>query len=383
MSEAQPLTPDPVEISAGTVLGYQLDARPLGRSEHRGLGLRAAIEHELLEALRCPPCAVAFSGGRDSSAILCLAAALARREGLEPPVAVTMAFPGMAEADEERWQRLVLEAAAVADWERVELDGAEMDFIGPVAERVIRRLGVVYPANAHLMRRLIETMSGGTFVMGLGGDELFGYDAHPILRTIRYRRRPTRALARSLPTFVPARFRWRALLDDVLTWTPWLTERGREAVEARVRGTDLPLRWDAAIRKWVTHRYVVAGQHAYTNLGTDLGVTVASPFESRLVMAAAAAERGWAGFESRTAAMAQYFGDVLPAEVASRRSKATFNAAVRSEPSRAFSADWSGDRVDHTLVDVERLRADWLSDGPPMSSGLLIQQAALGLRAPR
>ena len=43
---------------------------------------RRALEHVVREALLRPPCGVAFSGGRDSSAVLAVAAHVARRDGL-------------------------------------------------------------------------------------------------------------------------------------------------------------------------------------------------------------------------------------------------------------------------------------------------------------
>ena len=54
---------------------------------------RAAFEAAILPGLRRSPCLVSFSGGRDSSAVLATATAVARREGLPLPVPITHRFP--------------------------------------------------------------------------------------------------------------------------------------------------------------------------------------------------------------------------------------------------------------------------------------------------
>ena len=54
----------------------------------------------MLRALRRPPCLVSFSGGLDSSALLAVATAVARREGLDDPVPATLVVPGSPESDE-------------------------------------------------------------------------------------------------------------------------------------------------------------------------------------------------------------------------------------------------------------------------------------------
>ncbi|MFL5910985.1 MAG: asparagine synthase-related protein, partial [Gaiellaceae bacterium] len=90
-----------------------------------------ALERALLPALARPPCGVAFSGGRDSSALLAAAVRAARRAGLEEPVAVTLRFPGRARAEESRWQELVARAVGLERWEILEI-GDELDFVGPL-----------------------------------------------------------------------------------------------------------------------------------------------------------------------------------------------------------------------------------------------------------
>ncbi|HEY2429742.1 MAG TPA: hypothetical protein VGI06_12480, partial [Acidimicrobiales bacterium] len=82
--------PSPSEVAWGWVPGWTApDADPgaPARSDPR-----AALEAAILDGLRRPPCIVAFSGGRDSSAVLAVAVDAARRHGLAPPVPLTHVF---------------------------------------------------------------------------------------------------------------------------------------------------------------------------------------------------------------------------------------------------------------------------------------------------
>jgi tRNA(Ile)-lysidine synthase TilS/MesJ len=58
---------------------------PVDSGSHPASALRAIAR----SVLATPPCVVAFSGGRDSSALLALLVDEARRAGLPEPVAVT------------------------------------------------------------------------------------------------------------------------------------------------------------------------------------------------------------------------------------------------------------------------------------------------------
>ena len=72
--------PAGVEVLANLLFGPDEDPAPL--PEPGGLGVRGALEAAVLPALQRPPCLVSFSGGRDSSAVLAVAADVARRHGL-------------------------------------------------------------------------------------------------------------------------------------------------------------------------------------------------------------------------------------------------------------------------------------------------------------
>ena len=92
---------------------------------------REALASLLRPALANPPCVIAFSGGRDSSALLAVAVDLARREGWPLPIPVTLCFSGAA-TEETGWQEMVLRHLRLDDWVRMQI-GEELDLLGPLA----------------------------------------------------------------------------------------------------------------------------------------------------------------------------------------------------------------------------------------------------------
>ena len=92
---------------------------------------------------------IGFSGGRDSSALLAVATALAQREAWPKPVPVTLRYHS--ERTVERpWQEMMIAHLGVDDWVRLKLTD-ELDFVGPVAAEGLHRHGVLFPANAHMI----------------------------------------------------------------------------------------------------------------------------------------------------------------------------------------------------------------------------------------
>ena len=75
--------------------------------------------------------------------------------------------------------------------------------------------------------------------------------------------------------------------------------------------------------------------------------------------------------------MTQLFGDLVPAAVRGRATKAVFNSPVWGPGTRAFARSWDGGGVDPTLVDVDRLRDEWQAPDPDFRSLLLLHTAWL------
>ena len=84
---------------------------------------REALERAILPALLRPPCLVSFSGGRDSAAVLAVATALARREGLPAPIPATNVFPAADDSDETAWQELIVRHLGLSEWVRTRATG--------------------------------------------------------------------------------------------------------------------------------------------------------------------------------------------------------------------------------------------------------------------
>ena len=137
-----------------------------------------------------PPCVIAFSGGRDSSALLAVAVDLARREQWPLPIPVTLRFSSAA-TEETAWQEVVLRHLGLDDWIRLQI-GEELDLLGPLATRGLRRHGLLYPANAHVVVPMAEHAVGGHLLTGVGGDDVFGnWPWHDLASVIAGRARPS------------------------------------------------------------------------------------------------------------------------------------------------------------------------------------------------
>ena len=115
---------------------------------------------------------MSFSGGRDSSAVLATATAVARREGLPLPVPITHRFPSATGTQETEWQEQVIDHLGLEDWVRIDAAG-DLDCVGPVATKVLRRHGLLWPCNAYFHEPIFEAAAGGAVITGVGGDEAF------------------------------------------------------------------------------------------------------------------------------------------------------------------------------------------------------------------
>lgn len=330
-------------------------------------GLDGALETVLAEALSHPPCVVSFSGGRDSSAVLALAANVARRRGLDPPVPVTMRFAGVPASEETAWQQMVLEHIAVRDAEVLSLD-EELDAFGPLATGFLRANGLRWPANAYMHLPVVELARGGTLLTGIGGDELFSTTA------------PRRSLRQLAIASLPRRAREELqLARRAPAGYQWLTPHGSSAVRRALVREELrcPYRWDGALHHWYASRAFAALDGTIGLVARGREVEVVNPFLDRQVLAELAVVGGARGFRSRTEAMRLLCGALLPEAALSRPSKATFGGAAWGPRARAFVADWDGTGVDPASVDVVRLRAELGASEPDSRTMLLVQQAWL------
>lgn len=361
----------PLEIASGLVFGAEPKDGASRDSERDPL---SALEAAVLPALRRPPCLVSFSGGRDSSCVLALAVAVARREGLPLPIPATLFFRPGTEADESEWQELVVARLGLTDWLRLEL-GDDLDIVGPVATKVLRRHGLLWPFNAYVHFPLLEAAHGGSLLTGIGGDELFESTVSRVHAVLARRVRPVprdvlrlglalgpwrlrRAIARRR---CPLRLGWlRSEAQRELTQA-WATESAQEPHRLAARAEWLPrLR---SLRVFARNLEAMATAHR---------VLVTHPLEEPS-LAAAVLRAPELAYADRGGRLRAIFGDLLPEELYGRLTKAAGNRAMWGPYARELVAHWTGESVDTELVDADVLRGVWADDAPDGRSFLLLQ----------
>lgn len=369
-----------LEAVAGCPLGGR--ARSTPRLAERGHEPLAALASAIERTLDDGPPAVAFSGGRDSSLLLAVAAHVCRHEGLEPPLPITLCMTSpLAETDERGWQELVLEHLQIPHWHRIPING-ELDLIGPYARRHLLRDGLLFPANAHSIVPLLEAAGQRRLIVGLGGDELLSpqqwRSVHDLLGG---RRRPEhRDLVRLAAAALPRTIRGMARPASAESFEEmkWLRPAIRSRLaRAATRGFEEPVMWRAAVRDAAASRGVILPSIAWERLAQAGGQKILVPLVDPGFVGALARAGGRYGWGTRTATMNGLARDLLPADVVGRKTKAYFNRVFFAEDSRAFAAEWSGRGLDDTLVDPEMLRREWLSDVPDIRTALLLQSAWL------
>ncbi|WP_277209507.1 asparagine synthase-related protein [Isoptericola croceus] len=337
------------------------------------------------EALRAGPVVVSFSGGRDSSAVLAVAAHVAARDGLPQPVPLTLLYPGLRDADESDWQRAVLEHLGLTD-RLVTVSVTDQErLLGEPARRSLARHGLVWPAAAHADVVLASVTAGTQVLSGEGGDEVLGArritpwtvargDGGPrgrrhlreLLHTVTGAALPLGPIAGHNPSISPP---------------PWLRGASRVAFRRHVAGQSrTPWRYDDATLTMSMRRVPHVLAHNLQVLADESGIRWHHPLQDPRFVRALAYDGGAWGFRGRTDTMRFLFADLLPDRVLARRSKASFNGSRFGAAERDFASGWDGSGVDDRLVDTAALRQHWLSPRPGGVTGLLLHQAWLAQR---
>ncbi|HUQ18204.1 MAG TPA: asparagine synthase C-terminal domain-containing protein [Gemmatimonadaceae bacterium] len=364
----------PLEIAGGNPLGMDPDAKPL--PDVRNLTPLAAFEDAVRAALRRPPCVVPFSGGRDSAAILAVAARIAREESLNPPIAVTVRFEGGLGTTETHWQERVIAHSRIKDWIRITV-GDEVDYVGPLSRPLILRYGIVHPPSAPLFWFPLQHAHGGSLLTGFGGDSVIGgwLPAHAAeVLTGRARPRPSDFL--TFGYAVSPRFVRAIAMRTRLTRPPWIRPHAyRELEAARVAElSERPVRRDKFLRWEVRLRRSAVAESTFARLAADADATAHHPLHDRRFLAALARDLGARGDGDRTSIMRRVFTNELPDDVLARRDKANFSVAYFRNYTREFARRWDGVGLDPDIVDPEPLRKAWLE-------WIVDPRAALALQA--
>ena len=352
--------PTPLEVASMKVFGIDPETPPLCVAESAD-SPRQALEAAILPALARPPCVVAFSGGRDSSLLLAVAAHVARREGLPSPVAFTLRFPESPTAEESQWQELVIRHLGLGDWIRREIRD-ELDFVGPLAQRVTLRHGLLWPANVHFMVPPATQAAGGTLLSGVGGDRVLSSGPDDLLGRSRTRarlRNLLRTAYRSLPQQAHAPRHARRIRANA----PWLRAAAVDELVARllVQPSE-PRACDARLDHVHRERLHTLARHGIELVAKSEEAQAVTPFLDARFLASLARFLGRRGVGGRTEVMRILAGDLLPEQLITRSTKAVFPEAYCNRHTREFVRAWAGEGVDDGLVDVQHLRA-LLGDG--------------------
>jgi asparagine synthetase B (glutamine-hydrolysing) len=373
---------DAIDVASGMVFGRAegIEAIPRLRRNSPRANVASVLRSQVRSALLEAPCLVSFSGGRDSSAVLALAADVARREGLPLPIPATIRFPTADGTDESGWQRQVLRHLDLEqDWVVASVTG-EFDAVGELALEGLRAHGLMYPYNVHFQVPLLQAARGGSLVTGVGGDELFSevqWWGEAVALVGNGQNVSPRLLARSSARGMPRAARRFLLQRHFRFPLAWLRAEGQRAVERRYAEwlADQDLRYAAALSDWWwPSRYLQLGLASLHNLAGQHGTRLIQPFGEPEVLAALAAHRPVSGFQSRTEAMRLLFGSLLPPTVIRRESKADFTSVLFGEHTREFSRRWAGEGVDHLNVDWRVVQAQ-IRDGRHDGRVLLQVQA--------
>ncbi len=361
----------PLEIAAGfpVRLAERASRLPLSRFEPR-----VALEQSVLPALFRAPAVVSFSGGRDSSLVLAIAVEVARREGLPLPVPVTVRFAADPDPVESGWQEAVVKHLRLDDWVRVDIS-EELDCIGPTAQEILLRHGVLWPANVHFHVPQFEAARGGSVLTGVGGDEILSTSGWERVRSVLAGRsfpepRDVLRLGAAIAPRPVRRLVTIARSDVSLEWLQPAAQREVVAALADEAAAE-PLRWGPRFAWVLGFGYLRLGAQSLDLLAGDWDVEIRHPLLSPDFAAALASLPRGRRFANRTEALTTLFADLLPPGLASRSSKAMFVGALWGKKSRTFAAQWDGSGLDPEVVDANALRRRWHVEQTPGPHSLL------------
>jgi asparagine synthetase B (glutamine-hydrolysing) len=377
LPEANALGLTALEVASGVILGDG-DSPPI--TPNRSLGPLESLRKIARALLLSRPCVVAFSGGRDSSALLAMLVDVARTDGLPEPIAVTARWENDQASDESEWQEQVIKAIGAQNWTIIR-PGNDLDLLGHEATSVLAKAGLTWPAPAYVVMPMVRLAKGGVFITGEGGDEALGLWPHGRLwSTLRSGNVPRQSDVRGLALgLAPRALRRRRWMHNQPPYQSWLQPEALSEIRrslAAEMASD-PLRWDHYQVVNRARRSPEQTQRSFERLCALEGSQFAAPFLDQTFIASLAAWGGWLGKGDRTDVMRSLFSDLLPESVLSRRSKASFGAVFWGPASRKFAEEWDGTGIDTDLIDPGKLRAAWLAPIPVYGSALPLHAAWL------
>jgi asparagine synthetase B (glutamine-hydrolysing) len=346
---------------------------------------REVLETLLLEPLSQPPCHVAFSGGRDSSAMLAVATHVARAHGFPDPIPLTARLRDYPRTSEDDWQEMTLRHLGLQDWVRFEAN-TEFDALGPIAREALLRHGVYWPSQGHSILLFARRTGGGSLLTGGGGDEVItSWGGRRISRRVIAHLQPrSRAVKWLVFTSLPVSWRRRLLHARRPLRIEWLQPEFERRLALARRDRDLQTditTWAEALEGMLESRYLECVRGTLDALAADGGVRLHEPFYDPRFVRAMAADAPVDGYPSRTDALERHFGDLLPSEVLRRGTKAMFTEAAWGPDARRFVATWDGTGLDSAYVDATALKAEWSKERPSALSLSCLHHAWLSAQA--
>jgi asparagine synthase (glutamine-hydrolysing) len=342
---------------------------------------RSALFDAVVPLLSKSPCAISFSGGWDSSLILAVAVHAAREHGFPLPLPVTIRFPGHASADESGWQELVVKHLGLKDWKRIEVTD-ELDFLGETACAGLVAHGQLWPPNVHFHAPIFAAARGAAVLTGFDGDGLFGTWRWSRPWSVLLRLEPARPrdVLRLAAALAPTPLRRTLLMacseQPRVTWLkPDAERRFRRHFASEAAGE--PRRWDRRVAWFAQRRLLTLTVRSLDMLADGHGTQVVHPLLDPRFLAAIATHGGRGGYGGRARTVRTLFGDLLPDQLLTRRTKAVFGRALWGPRARTFAAAWDGSGIDVELVDIGALRRSWTLPSPPLGAATLLQGAWL------
>jgi asparagine synthase (glutamine-hydrolysing) len=213
---------------------------------------------------------------------------------------------------------------------------------------------------------------------GWGGDDLFALRPFgTLMQPLRIRRRPRASDVRRLLLWSSPRSLRRRVVErfGMRGALPWLTPAARRAAIGAwaEEYAGEPRDWRRRLPWLARRRYVALGHLSFEALAADAGAAIAHPLWDTGFLASAARAWGAPGPASRTHAMRQLAGDLLPAEILERRTKGWYGDTWVAEPARAFARRFAGTGLDPALVDPAVLARTWRDDAGIVASASLLQ----------
>jgi asparagine synthase (glutamine-hydrolysing) len=374
---ANPLGLTELEVATGTVMGTDQRAPKLVDADEEPLAALFEVARVILAQGRC---VVAFSGGRDSSALLAVLLQVARQDGFDEPLAITARWPGDEATDESAWQDHVARSIGLRHWEVIS-PGTDFDLLGPRSKALLRRYGLMWPAPVAALLPMVEAAGDGTLVTGEGGDEVFGgWSTAPAWQRVRQPSSWRPGLRQLGGAALPPPVRRRRAEAASHPYQYWLTKEAVMAQKTALAGEQAAtglLWWPSYVREMASARALRLSAATLSTLCAEAGGRFAAPLLAPRFLAALGRWGGRRGRGDRTAVMRALFARLLDDEIMSRVSKATFGGVFWGPASRQFAETWDGTGLDPHLVDAEALRKAWQAPLPLFGAALPLHAAWL------